>query len=110
MFQSQPMTTPTLSPRQRAKAALKSLRAEAGSDAAIAKALTDIGTRISRQAVNNWVVVQERYLRAVSVVFGNDPKELRPDLSAFQIKKAMELPLNPPPDPRSRDRPRERAR
>lgn len=106
------MTNPTPSPRQRAKAALKDLRKEAGSDAAIAKALTDIGTRISRQAVNNWMVVQERYLRAITVVFGKDPKELRPDLSAFQIKNAMELPLNPPPDPRSRhrDRPRERAR
>lgn len=72
------------SPRQRAKAALKTLISEAGNRRRLAMALgTDQSTPY------RWDVIPEEYLVIASIKFGRRPDELRPDLSAFQISEAV---------------------
>lgn len=92
MLQWQPMSKPTPSPRQRAKAALKALLKEAGGKAPLGEAIG-----ITRQAVGQWKgVVPEKQLRRVCEVFNRKPEDVRPDLSKFQIANAMRKPETNP--------------
>jgi DNA-binding transcriptional regulator YdaS (Cro superfamily) len=53
--------------------------ANAGGAEAFARKLTAIGSPTSTNGIKQWALIPRRKLRAVSVVTGISPSELRPD-------------------------------
>lgn len=74
------------SPRQRAKAALTDLIKQAGGPRKLGAAL-DLK---STNGPHYWDVLPDKHLPKACQVFDKEPKQLRPDLTDFQIRKAME--------------------
>lgn len=80
------------SPRQRAKAAFKALIKEAGGPRKLGSAL---GLK-STNSPHYWEVVPEKHVPKACAVFGKTAKQLRPDLTDFQLSRIMSAePGNP---------------